>query len=289
MAMTYGFIGLGKMGGPMAANLAKAGQPLVVFDKAGTAERAPSGAAQAPSAAAVAAAAACVFLSLPDGHAVEAVLGDLLAVPARRCVEIIDLSTVGIAAARDAAARCQGAGIAYLDAPVSGGRAGAVAGTIAIMFAGPAERLAAHRPALAAMARNIFHVGTAPGQGQALKLLNNFLSATATAATAEAVHFGRASGLAMKTILDVVNVSTGRSFASEDKFVKRVLTGSFDSGFDTALMAKDMALYREAARAAGAVGDIGAVVETLWRAAAAALPDSDHTRIFEFLRRQDGD
>ncbi len=289
MASTYGFIGLGKMGGPMAANLAKAGFSLVVFDKAGTGKRAPAGATAVQTAGAIARAADCIFLSVPDGAAVAAVLGDIVAEAARRCREIVDLSTVGIAAARQAAARAAAAGIAYHDAPVSGGRAGAIAGTIAIMFAGPAERLAIHRPALAAMARNIFHVGNTPGQGQALKLLNNFLSATATAATAEAVHFGLANGLAMKTILDVVNVSTGRSFASEDKFVKRVLTGSFDSGFDTALMAKDVALYREAAANAGKPGAIGAIVEALWRAADAALPGSDHTRIYEFLAKARAD
>lgn len=283
MSVQYGLIGLGKMGGPIAANLVKAKLSLAVFDKAGTSSRAPAGTVIAASAADVARRADCIFLSLPDGAAVEAVLDEICGAPERRCAEIIDLSTIGIAAAHRAASRGDAAGIAYLDAPVSGGRAGAVAGSIAVMFAGSAARLAAHRPALAAMARHIFHVGDRPGQGQALKLLNNFLSAAATAATAEAVHFGLASGLALKTILDVVNVSTGRSYASEDKFVKRVLTGSFDSGFDTALMAKDMALYREAVARAGTAGGIGASIEAIWRAADAALPASDHTRIFEFL------
>lgn len=284
--IAYGFIGLGRMGGPMAANLAKAGFGPSVYDRAGTEERAPAAALTAESVAIVAGACDAVFLSLPAGRDVHAVLGELLQAKPRRAGEIIDLSTIGVKAAEDAAAKCAAAGVAYHDAPVSGGRAGALAATISIMWAGPADRLEAHRAALGAMARNVFHVGTKPGQGQALKLLNNFLSATATAATAEALHFGAAHGLSPKTILDVVNVSTGRSDASERKYMKHVLTGTFDSGFGADQMAKDLALYREALAAAGTPGAIGADVAALWEQAAADLAGADHTRIFEFLGKK---
>ena len=283
-SIAYGFIGLGRMGGPMAANLAKHAPPLV-YDRAGTEARAPAGARCAADASEIAGACDAVFLSLPAGGDVLAVLAELLAAPKRRLREVIDLSTIGVQAAEAAAARCAAAGLAYHDAPVSGGRAGALAATISIMWAGPAARLEAHRPALSAMARNIFHVGERAGQGQALKLLNNFLSATATAATAEALHFGRAHGLDLKTILDVVNVSTGRSDASERKYPRHVLSGTFDSGFGTDQMAKDLRLYREALAAAGTAGVIGNDVAALWEAAAAALYGADHTRIFEFLAR----
>ena len=150
--------------------------------------------------------------------------------------------------------------------------------------AGPAALLESHRPALDAIARHVFHVGTEAGQGQALKLLNNFLSATATAATGEAVLFGLSQGLDMTMILDVVNVSTGRSHASADKYVNRVLSGTFDSGFATSLMAKDVRLFSEAAGAAGTAHDIGATVRALWDAMEDRLPDSDHTEVFTFLR-----
>ena len=283
-ALAYGFIGLGRMGGPMAANLAKFGLRLAVYDKAGTAERAPPGAHAAGSVDEVAKACDAVFLSLPAGPNVHAVLGELVAAKPRRVADIIDLSTIGIAAAEEAARRAAAAaGLAYLDAPVSGGRAGAIAATISVMCAGPRERLEAHRPALAAMAKNVFHVGDRPGQGQALKLLNNFLSATATAATAEALLFGRAQGLELKTMLDVVNVSTGASAASQGKYMRNGLPGTFDSGFGADQMAKDLALYREALAAAGTAGVLGAEVAELWRQAAAALDGGDHTRVFEFL------
>lgn len=284
-ALAYGFIGLGRMGGPMAANLAKAGIPLAVFDRAGTAERAPPGARVAASAGEIAASCDAIFLSLPAGPDVHAVLVELIGASRRRVAEVIDLSTIGIAAAEDAARRAAAAGIAYLDAPVSGGRAGALAATISVMWAGPSERLEAHRPALAAMAKNVFHVGDRPGQGQALKLLNNFLSATATAATAEALLFGRAQGLDLKTMLDVVNASTGASAASQGKYMRNVLPGTFDSGFGADQMAKDLALYREALAAAGTADALGAEVAELWRQAAADLGGGDHTRVFEFLAK----
>lgn len=286
VTVAYGFIGLGRMGGPMAANLAKAGLGPSVFDKAGTEERAPPGSLTAASAAVIAGTCDAIFLSLPAGPDVLAVLGEIIAAKPRRAADIIDLSTIGIAAADEAARRAAAAGLGYLDAPVSGGRAGAIAATIAVMCAGPRSLFDAHRVAFAAMAKNVFHVGEKPGQGQALKLLNNFLSATATAATAEALLFGRAQGLELKTMLDVVNVSTGGSAASQGKYMRNVLPGTFDSGFGADQMAKDLRLYREALAAAGTAGMIGNDVAALWQSAAADLGAGDHTRVFEFLARK---
>ncbi|MGZ8687707.1 MAG: NAD(P)-dependent oxidoreductase, partial [Gaiellaceae bacterium] len=283
-AASYGFVGLGNMGGPMAANLSSTGADVVVFDAAGTAERAPVGADPAASLADLAGRADTVFLSLPDGDAVVDVLAQLGGAPDRAVSTVVDLSTVGIGVAQRAFAEARAMGLAYVDAPVSGGRSGAVEATISVMWAGPADVLEAHRPALEAMARHIFHVGTEAGQGQALKLLNNFLSATATAATGEAVVFGLSQGLDMKMILDVVNVSTGRSYASEDKYVNRVLSGTFDSGFATHLMAKDIRLFSEAASAACTAHDLGVAVMALWDALEARMPGSDHTEVFTFLR-----
>jgi 3-hydroxyisobutyrate dehydrogenase len=285
-SLGYGFIGLGRMGGPMAANLAKSLVSLAVFDRAGTVERAPAGAKHAASVAEIAAACDAVFLSLPAGPDVHAVLAEIVAVQRRRATDVIDLSTIGIAAAEEVAGRAAAAGIAWLDAPVSGGRAGALAATISVMCAGPRVLVEKHRPSLAAMSKNVFHVGERAGQGQALKLLNNFLSATATAATAEALLFGRAQGLELKTMLEVVNVSTGASAASQGKYMRNVLPGTFDSGFGAGQMAKDLALYREALAAAGTAGMIGRDVANVWEAAAAALGAGDHTRVFEFLDKK---
>ncbi len=279
-----GFIGLGQMGGPMAANITKAGFGLTVFDKAGTAERAPAGATLADSVDDVAARVETLFLSLPDGRVSIAVAGQIAAAPSRRTTVVVDLSTIGPDAAREAAEILSAAGVTYIDAPVSGGQAGAVAGTITIMWAGPGPELERHRAAIASFCKNPFHVGEAPGQGQALKLINNFLSGTAMAATSEAMLYGLSQGLDMTTMLDVVNVSTGVNSATRDKFPQRIVTGSFDAGFKTALLAKDVALYLDNARAAGAPHGLGEVVAALWQGCDRALPDSDFTRVFEYLR-----
>jgi 3-hydroxyisobutyrate dehydrogenase-like beta-hydroxyacid dehydrogenase len=282
--LRLGFIGLGQMGGPMAANITRGGFELSVYDKAGTAARAPEGATAAASVAEVAGRAESVFLSLPDGPAAIEVARRIVAADARRATVVIDLSTIGPAAARQAAGILSAAGVTYIDAPVSGGQAGARAGSITIMWAGPGAQLQRHREVLASFCKNPFHVGEAPGQGQALKIINNFLSGTAMAATSEAMLYGLTQGLDMATMLDVINVSTGANSATRDKFPNRILTGTYDAGFKTALLAKDIRLYLDNARAAGAPDAVGSVVAELWRDCDRALPESDFTRVYEYLR-----
>ena len=282
-----GFVGLGNMGGPMAANLAAAGTSLLVFDKAGTAERAPAGAEVAQSLGEIARRAGTVFLSLPDGVAVASVAREVAVADPRAAATVIDTSTIGVAAAEEVAAILAGACIAYLDAPVSGGVAGARAGTVAVMASGPAEIFEAARPLLSAIAANLFHVGHRQGQGQAMKLANNFLSGTAMAATSEAVRFGETQGLDMKTMLDVLNVSTGRNTATSDKFPNRVLSGSYDAGFTTSLIDKDVRLYLEAVAAAGVRGAVGRAVGDTLAAVAADLPGEDFTRVYPWTVEHD--
>jgi 3-hydroxyisobutyrate dehydrogenase len=282
-----GFVGLGNMGGPMAANLAASGIPLLVYDKAGTADRAPDGAEIAQSLDEVARRAGTVLLSLPAGAAVLAVAGEIAAAAPRAADTVIDTSTIGVAAAGEVAGILARAGITYLDAPVSGGVAGARAGTIAVMAAGPLEAFERARPLLSAMAANLFHVGTRQGQGQAMKLANNFLSGVAMAATSEAVRFGETQGLDMKTMLDVLNVSTGRNTATSDKFPNRILTGTHDAGFTTTLIHKDVRLYLEAVADAGVRGVVGRAVGGTLAALETDLPGEDFTRIYPWTVEHD--
>ncbi|MBT6095587.1 MAG: NAD(P)-dependent oxidoreductase [Rhodospirillaceae bacterium] len=279
-----GFIGLGQMGGPMAENIAKGGFDLSVYDKAGTQDRAPENTHIIGDTAALAASCDTIFLSVPDGKVSLSVVDEIVAVSDRRVGVIIDLSTIGPAAARDAAARCKAAGITYMDAPVSGGQAGAKAGTITIMMAGNKATKDVHDDVLYAFAKNPFHVGDEPGQGQAVKILNNFLSGTAMAATTEAVLYGLSQGVDMKTMLDVVNVSTGQNTATSDKFPNRVLTETFDAGFATALLTKDVNLFVENAKAAGTPTRVADTVGGIWNETNEALPDSDFTLVYKYLR-----
>jgi 3-hydroxyisobutyrate dehydrogenase len=278
-----GFVGLGNMGGPMAGHIAAAGFDVVGFDAAGTDERLPPGATAASGVEDVAARADTVLFSLPDGTASLDVASAIAAVTPRRVTTVVDLSTVGPAAAAAAADVLGRVGVTYVDGPVSGGTAGARARTISLMFAGPDAVFEAHRRLFDAFAGNVFHVGTTPGQGQVMKLLNNFLSATALAATSEALAFGRSHGLDLAMMLDVVNASSGRNTATDDKFPRRVLTATYDAGFRTALMAKDLRLYVDMVGRAGTAGGVGRCVSELWQRADATLPGSDFTQIWQFV------
>ncbi|HEX6658720.1 MAG TPA: NAD(P)-dependent oxidoreductase [Ilumatobacter sp.] len=278
-----GFVGLGNMGRPMATNVARAGFELICFDAAGTQERLPDGAIPAASLTDVFARADTVLLSVPDGAATRAIADEIVAAADRRVTTVVDLSTVGPQVAGEVAERLAELGVIYTDGPVSGGVAGARAATISMMFAGPAEVLDANRPVLDAISGNVFHVGTRAGQGQAMKLLNNYLSATALAATSEAIAFGVAEGLDMRVILDVLNVSTGRNSASADKFPNRIMTGSYDAGFHTRLMAKDVRLFLDSVARTGTAATVAESVSDVWQRADAAMPDSDFTQIWEFV------
>ncbi len=280
----FGFVGLGQMGGPMAANIAAKGFDLAVFDQAGSADLAPPGSRPLETLAEMAEAVETVFLSVPDGPASIALVNGLTAVSGRRATTVIDLTTTGPDLSREAGRIAAENDIVYIDSPVSGGQAGARAGTVTLMWAGPRDQMVRHEDVLNAFAKNIFHVGDQAGQGQALKVLNNFLSGTAMAATSEAILFGLSQGLDMKTMLDVINVSTGQNTATRDKFPERILTGTYDAGFQTALEAKDVKLYLEGVRAAGTPDRVGTLISELWTQCDETHPGSDFTRIYDFIR-----
>jgi len=282
--LALGFIGLGEMGGRMAPRLVDAGYALSVYDAAGTEARAPDGATICNSLADLVRACEIVLLSLPDGRVVEAVVGEIAAVDGRSVTAVVDHSTIGTEAARQAHAILAEAGIAYLDAPVSGGTSGAAKGTLAMMIAGDRALYDRLDPALAEMAKNRFLVGSEPGQGQVMKLLNNMLSGTAMTATTEAVVFGEAHGLDLTTMIDVINVATGRNTASSDKYPNRIIPGSFDAGFTIDLLSKDLDLFLAEADKAATGDRVGHAVGETLRAMKQAMPGADFTRIYQFQK-----
>ena len=280
----YGFVGLGDMGGPMAANLARGGFQLIVYDKAGTENLAPSGTEIGAGIKDVARAAQIVFVSVPDAAASLEVARSLVAVENRNTQTLVNLSTVGVEATGSIVKTLADFGIDYVDAPVSGGRAGAIRGTVTVMWSGSAERMEFIRPVLDSFAGSVFFVGPTPGQGQAMKLLNNYLSAVAMTATSEAIVFGLSHSLDMKTMLDVANVSTGQNSATQDKFPNRILTSTYDAGFRMALMEKDVALYLSEAKSAGTPASLCEQVATYWQKGMKQFPDGDFTEIFKVIR-----
>lgn len=280
--VAVGIVGLGNMGAALAANLVAAGHEVVGTDLGGP-DRAPAGVRFLPDVAAVAEAAEIVVCSLPDGAAVASVVTSLADAPDRRVRVVVDTSTIGVTAAQDAAGLLAGAGIAYVDAPVSGGVAGARARTLTVMVAGSEAACAAVAVVLDGLSDRRFRVGDRPGLAQAVKLANNFLSAAALAATSEAVAFATAAGVDMAVLLEVLDASSGRNTATGDKFPNHVLTGRYASGFANTLMAKDVALYLAAVRDAGGPVAFGALTSEVWERFAAAEPGVDFTRIHPFV------
>lgn len=267
------FIGLGNMGGPMAANLVKAGHTVRVFDLVPAALQAAvdAGAHAATSALDTLTGAEVVISMLPASRHVEGVyLGEdgLLAdIPAGAL--LIDCSTIAPAVARKVAEAAAARGLQMLDAPVSGGTAGATAGTLTFIVGGEADALERARAVLQAMGRNIFHVG-ASGAGQVAKLCNNMALGVIMAVTGESIALGVAHGLDPKVLSDMMAVSTGRSWATEvcnpwpGVLENAPASRGYSGGFGSDLMLKDLGLAVEAAMGVGASIPLGELARNLY-------------------------
>ena len=255
MAQDIGWVGLGAMGLPMVQRLRAAGHRVIAYDVNAAAMRVAEAAGVEPAAspAEVAATSEVVMVSLPTPDVVRKVaLGEVGLHAGGRARIYVDLSTTGARAAQEVAAGLAKANIVSLDAPVSGGVAGAVAGSLAVMVSGDAAAFETVRPALLQIGRNTRLVGNAVGQGQTLKLVNNLMAAANYAVAAECLVMGAKAGLDADVMVDVINKSSGRSFASETFVPKSVLSREFNFGFRLELMTKDMRLALEEAEAVGA-------------------------------------
>lgn len=291
MKKHVGFIGLGMMGQPMASRLIDAGYQLTVYDvrRESCAALEAKGARSAASPMAVASATDTVLLSLPTPAIVrEVALGADGVASGTSVKTLVDLSTTGATVAREIAGALAAKGITAVDSPVSGGVAGAIKGTLAVMVACPRSTFADLEPMLRHIGK-VFFIGERPGMGQTMKLANNLLSATALAATSEAVVFGVKAGLDPAIMIDVINAGSGRNSASQDKFPRSILPRSFDFGFTTGLMVKDLKLCLEEAEAAGVPMWIANTVRQLWQRAHQEIgPEKDFTTIVQMLERWSG-
>jgi 3-hydroxyisobutyrate dehydrogenase len=306
-----GFVGLGNMGLPMTARLAGNGYHVRGFD---TSEPARQTFDQLPGDGGVTAVdeltsvghgAAAVILMLPDSDIVERVLlgrlasaapdagggGDggggsggagLLASVAPGTV-IIDMSSSDPARTRLLAAQTAKAGVTLIDAPVSGGVTGARAGTLTVMVGGPAEVFNRFRPLLATMGQRVIHAG-GTGAGHAVKALNNLMSAANLLVASEALIAGQRFGLDPAVMLEIINSSSGRSNATENKWPNFVLPEKFEAGFAAHLMVKDIKLAQSIEHATGVKSAASDAVVDVWEAALPHIPpDADHTAIARWL------
>jgi 3-hydroxyisobutyrate dehydrogenase-like beta-hydroxyacid dehydrogenase len=283
-----GFIGLGNMGWPMMNRLLTAGFPVVAFDvRADVLAKATAlGAQPADSVRAVADRAATLLASLPTPQISESVVAEVAA--GSRVQRFVDLSTVGGQAAQRNHAVLGAQGIAALDSPVSGGMHGAEAGTLAIMVSGPRSEFDSLSTVFEVLGRAIF-VSEQPGAAQTMKLINNLMAATTLAATAEVMVMGVKAGLTADVMIDVLNAGSGGTHASRDKFPRAVLPRTFDYGFATGLMAKDVGLYLAEATSLGLPVEMAETVQRIWEHTLHAEgPDSDFTSVVKPMEEAAG-
>jgi len=275
-----GFIGVGRMGARMGTRLIQAGYGLRIYDTnhAAMTPLLERGAKPANSPAEVASTAEIVLASVPTPPIVQAVtLGPGGVIQGRTIKIFIDVSTTGASVAKVVAEGLAAKGITAVDAPVSGGISGAEKGTLAVMVSSPEKILPIVKPILEVLGK-VFVVGTEPGQGQTMKLLNNLLSASAMAVTSEAVAMGVKAGLDPSLIVDVFNAGTARNSATENKMKQHVISRSFSYGFGLALLNKDIRLCLAEADALGVPMVVGSAVRQLLSIATATEgPDADMT------------
>jgi 3-hydroxyisobutyrate dehydrogenase-like beta-hydroxyacid dehydrogenase len=246
-----GFIGLGNMGGRIADCITRGGRAVVGFDVREENTRRP-GMTAAATVGEVVGAADVVLLSLPDSRVVESVMeGDSGVLAHLRPGQlVVDLSTAAPDSTRRLCEAVRERGGDFLDAGISGGAAAAERGALTLMVGGAAESLDRVRPLLDLFSASVFHCGD-PGAGHIAKLLNNFLNAVTLAATAEVMVAGKKAGLDLQVLLDVINASSGVSFASTNRFPKIIHGDYLEGGLTNTLMLKDVTLYVELVSALG--------------------------------------
>ena len=286
-----GFVGVGRMGGPMALRLLDAGFPLTVYDTNADAVTAlvNRGAKSAASAEALASAADIVLMSLPTPPIVHAVsVGEGGILRGSRLKTLIDLSTTGPSVASVVARAAKERNVAWVDSPVSGGVAGASKGTLAVMVSCERATFPVVEPVLKTFGKT-FYVGEKPGLAQIAKLANNLLAASAIVVSSEAVAMGVKAGLDAKVLIDIINAGSGRNSATQDKFPRAILTRTFDFGFATGLSYKDVRLCIDEAEALGVPMVAGAAVRQMLAITQARFgADSDFTSIAKVVEEWAG-
>jgi 2-hydroxy-3-oxopropionate reductase len=292
MAERIGFIGLGIMGKPMAANLRRAGYAVTVHNRSRgpVAELVAAGATDGRSPRGVAEASDIVITMLPDAPEVrEVVLGPGGVLEGARSGQlVVDMSTIAPEASREVAEALRGRGIEALDAPVSGGQKGAVEGTLSIMVGGPAAAFARALPVLQAMGKNIVHIGEAPGAGQVAKAANQIIVAVTIMAVAEALTLAGKAGVDPARVREALMGGFAGSRILE-QHGQRMLERNFQPGFRVRLHRKDLGIALAAGAAHGVPLFATALVhQVLGALAAQGLEDLDHSGIVRFVERAAG-
>jgi 3-hydroxyisobutyrate dehydrogenase len=289
--MTVGWIGIGNMGWPMARNAKRAGIDVVVYDV----DQGRMGkfaeefdAKRAPTLRALAETSDVIVTIVPDGKVVRRICfgdGDRLLDGMSPGKIVVDMSSSAPTGTRELGDELLKHGIILIDAPVSGGTVGADAATLSIMVGGSDEAaIAKVMPVLQATGKNVFRCGSL-GCGHAMKCLNNYLSAVGLTAANEALVIGQKFGLDPATMIDIINVSSGRNNSTETKYHQRVLNRKYGSGFAAALMAKDVGIASGLAGDQEAFAPLLNTLNDIWTQASAQLPGVDHEVTIEYYEK----
>lgn len=291
-----GFAGIGAMGTPMAANLARAGYSVTVFDL--DRQRCENLSNEQPSINIASSLAALgiesdlIITMLPDGKAVRTALcgksdsfSDCLLETATANTLVIDMSSSSPLETCDLGKLLTARGYRFIDAPVSGGVKGAVAATLAIMVGGDLASFASVKPLLATMAGRVFHAGPL-GAGHAIKALNNYVSAAGLVAASEALVAAQHFGIDPSVAIDIINASSGMNNTTVNKAKQFILSGTFNAGFATSLMAKDMRTALEVIESSPVQTNFARPSSGFWDTAEASLPaGTDHTAIYQLIEQ----
>jgi 3-hydroxyisobutyrate dehydrogenase-like beta-hydroxyacid dehydrogenase len=280
-----GFIGLGNMGFPIARRLVEAGHNVIAFDTRPEVvdKLVTLGARAAPSSRVCADNAETVMASLPSLQASRDVASGVA--DGSHVRRFVDFSTIGRQAAIEVHDLLAPHGIVAIDSPVSGGVSGAEKGTLAVMVSAPRADFELLAPVYGSIGRPIY-LGDKPGSAQTMKLINNMMAATGLIATCEAVAMGVKAGLDAAVMIDVLNAGSGATNASRDKFPRSILPRTFDYGFATGLMVKDVRLYLDEAKALGVSMEVADAVARLWEVVLNELgPESDFTAAMKPIER----
>lgn len=278
-----GFVGLGAMGAPMVRHLATQGQFTVVGYDLQPPEDVGS-ATIASSLEELLADSEVICLSLPSAEASLSVTAAICGVQNTRCEVVVELSTIGVDPVRTNFQQLADRGIGLVDAPVSGGIRPAGDGTLSTMVSGAPVDVKRASPVLGAIADKVFVMGDEPGQGQVMKLANNICALTSIVVTSEAVAYGVGQGLDMAKMIEVINASTGRTHASEFKFPRSIIPGSYDYGAAGEITSKDVHLFLQEAQNANASRTVADAADRVWQSFVSAHPRTDFTYVYEHIR-----
>jgi len=281
---TVGFVGLGNLGKAIADNIAKGGFKMAVYDIVKSDGQVLDGIHVAASVAEVAERSSVVFLCMPTISAVESVVAEICEAEVLESLIVVNTSTASPSCAISCHARLAEKGIGYADATISGTPPRTRKAQARVMFSGESEHLQRLTPIFESFSVKVFNLGTVVGNGQRMKLVNNCLVHTALAASSEALAWGEQGGLTMKTMLDVLEETSGRNIATDHYFPGAILSGTYDTGATISIARKDIETYVKEAKSDGCRCEVANAVFIAMRELHEANPDADQVMMYPFTR-----